>query len=86
MSIKRTYSFPDEDSDVVKHIDLQDNSSAYIRNLVKRDMENGGLPEGVKKYIDKRLQELMASNCDIAEQGKPNLDKESIMEVFNLSE
>lgn len=86
MSIKRTYSFPEEDEDLVKFIDSQENSSAYIRNLVRRDMQNGGLPENLKRQIEKLVWEIIGSNYRAQNSNGANIDKESIMEIFNLSE
>ncbi|NPV45242.1 MAG: hypothetical protein HPY70_14910 [Firmicutes bacterium] len=84
MSIKRTYSFPDEDSVIVSHIDNQMNSSAYIRELVRRDMEAGGIPEAVRRYIDCRMREIAGPN-----RGADNvisIDAGSIMDIFGIKE
>lgn len=49
---------PEKDNDVINHIDIQQNGSQYIWNLVRKDMEQNDIEIIIKKQIEKYLQGL----------------------------
>lgn len=52
---------PEEDMDVIDHLDKQPNFSLYLKELVRKDMKNNSIEEIVKRQIEKYLQGMNLS-------------------------
>lgn len=73
---------PVEDKDVIEHLNKQQNSSVYIKELIRKDMQNNSIEEIVRQQIEKYLQEL-----DISAGAKGNglsMDAEEIRNILCL--
>lgn len=43
MRLVKPFSFdPERDKDIIKHLEKQPNASAYVRELIRADIESGG--------------------------------------------
>ncbi len=47
---------PEEDRDIIEYLDKQQNFSMYIKELVRRDMQQNDIEEIVRRQIEKYLQ------------------------------
>jgi len=73
---------PIEDKDVIEHLNKQQNSSVYIKELIRKDMKNNSIEEIVRQQIEKYLQEH-----DISTGIKGNgllMDAEEIKNILSL--
>jgi hypothetical protein len=59
MRIAKTFSFTQEDKDILDFIEKQPNMSQYIKELIKTDMKNQGknLEQLIQEYIEKYMSE-----------------------------
>lgn len=55
MRVLRTFSFTSEDQDILEHIDKKKNKSKYIKDLVRKDMQEQKLPSELRKIINKYI-------------------------------
>jgi hypothetical protein len=55
MIIKKTFSFSDKHSEVIKHLEAQGNASDYIRRLVAQDMQHSNLHAIIEDIIEQKL-------------------------------
>lgn len=71
---------PEKDKEVIEHINRQQNSSKYILNLVRKDMnkQEDMIEELVKKYIKKHLGKIETLQND------NEVDIEGIMNILEM--
>ncbi|QEK11717.1 hypothetical protein FQB35_04695 [Crassaminicella thermophila] len=71
------------DESIIHHLETKENVSRYIRNLIKKDMERGGLSPELKKYIEDYIQKNFNS-IQINKEDNVMKFKDQIDEIFNI--
>ena len=69
-----------EHKDIIEHLNKQENTSKYIRELVKKDMSK---EDNEEKKIEEIIKRLLANKNIIVEE-KFDVNVDSINDILNL--
>lgn len=73
---------PENDKDIIDHIDNQPNRSQYIRELIRKDMKDNSIESIIQKCIERYLQNSKAA-ADLLQQST-NIDANDIQSILDL--
>jgi len=68
------------DKDVMDHLDEQTNQSGYIKELIRKDMNQNDIEEIIRKQIEKYLEGMQLKTH---EEAMP-IDTAEVLNIMNL--
>ena len=86
--MRRTKGFsydPEDDKDVIDHLNKQQNFSTYIKDLVRKDMKGNDIVEIINRQIEKYLKDFDYSKEPLPSRNESfEVDSNDILSILNL--